>query len=123
MLRNDSGNGAGTAREIDSYRNRVGTLVRDDHLLAYLRVVVEDAPARRRRWRRSATVSEPTVTAQVRFLDDDDLHSTTLSGAGLASHLSRWRQQQHVVYGDVYQLRWLGDAEARRVAERLFPGD
>lgn len=122
MLEDDAGNGGESRSEVDSYRDRVGALIRDDHLLAYLRVVVADAPAPARRWwRRPAAVSAPTVTVHVRFLDDDTLHSTTLGTPELQSHLARWVRQQHVVYGDVYRLRWLDGPDARRVADRLFP--
>lgn len=107
--------------EIDFYRDRVGSLVRDDHLLAYLRVAVTDvAGPAEHWWRRSGAAVAPTVAVHVRFLDDDDLHSRTLTSAELESHLGRWARHQHVVYGDVYQLRWLDDADARRLTGHLF---
>jgi len=121
VLKNVSGNAAETGGEIDSYRDRVGALVRDGRLLAYLRVAVEDPspPPRRRLWR-SVTVSAPAVTVHVRFVDDADLHTTTPSTEELASHLRRWNRQQHVVYGDVYELDWLDEPAAGRVTNRFF---
>lgn len=104
---------------LDPYRDRVATLTREGHLLGYLLVVSRQAqepprgPLRRRRW------EAEVVTTHVRFVDDESLHSDTLTPGALDEHLLRWAARQHICYGDRYDLRWFDAAGSARVLERL----